>query len=366
MADRLNFNELSPPSSATTPLPKSAIHFSSKTNEEALIFDSSETYPEGIASKLLPREEHLGTPHGPISPRQKLARMLSVECVISTASSFATLPDLAKELEIEGTVYREIGAGSCGIVYEELGECKAIKLAKAGNEELENDWQFHKSIVEAFDKSTLKREELQVPKVYEFIRRNNDEWWKENLKNFPDKERVKEQMDVLITEQILPLPEELRHAIIDEWCPEELKKSATRDQANRDCLVRVYLGQHSPQGRIKPLKYFSIRNFALHVDKIADLDMERSHRLRLAHTMGQALAVMHWAAGTDAHDVEFVLGSSPTPKEPQDSPKGGLIRGMAKLMGGGQHNYKRRAVRLWLLDFNQCRHMTRNEDGKRI
>ncbi|KAF2431422.1 hypothetical protein EJ08DRAFT_567387, partial [Tothia fuscella] len=309
-----------------------------------------------------------------------LARMFTDDCVISTASSFANLPDLAKEKGTYGS-YREIGAGACGIVYEELGECKAIKLAKTMDEQLENDWQFHVAIVKAFDQSTILHEELQIPKVFDFIRRTDDAWWEKYKKLFPDEDRVKEQMDVLITEQILPLPEELRYAIIDEWCLEHLKKAAKEDPRNKDCLIRVYFGQHT-QHREKPLTSFPLRNYNLHVDKIVHLEIERAHRLRLAHTMGKALAVMHWSVGTDAHDVEFVLGSSPTPKEeltppkiktkPLDdktntSPKGstppkkGMLHGPSKL--GSQHNYKRRAVRLWMLDFNQCRKMSKDKAG---
>jgi hypothetical protein len=294
------------------------------------------------------------------SSQEKLTRMLSVRSIISTSSSFASRMEAAQTQGVRG-IYRSIGAGTCGIVYEELGTINAIKLAKTKDTQLWNDYQFHSSIVEKFHESPITTEELRVPACLWFAHRTDDEWWSLNRKRFLEQSRVVQQMDVLCTERILPLPKELRHAIIDQWCPEYLKDKAKAEPANRDCLVRVYLGKRRLE-RTRPLTMFQLRIFNLHVDQIQELNMVEYENI--ARTMGRALGVMHWSIGTDARDVEFVLGSAPTPKD---------VPVPAKNIAGKEphstwkevtkHNFKRRAICLWLLDFNQCRAMTKDESG---
>ncbi|KAK3384071.1 hypothetical protein B0T24DRAFT_72659 [Lasiosphaeria ovina] len=58
----------------------------------------------------------------------------------------------------------------------------------------------------------------------------------------------------------------------------------------------------------------------------------------LATAMGEAFAIMHWGAGVNGDDVEFVLGTSALKDESQ----------------GGALDFQHRAVGLYLLDFGQC------------
>ncbi|MCJ1236161.1 hypothetical protein MMC14_004138 [Varicellaria rhodocarpa] len=79
--------------------------------------------------------------------------------------------------------------------------------------------------------------------------------------------------------------------------------------------------------------------------------------------MAQAVAVLHWKAGLDANDVEFVLGSSPLSKIPPTSAdmehldKDGLRHLSQKL------DFHHRSVGMWLLDFDQCQKFEENEQG---
>ena len=295
-------------------------------------------------------------------PQAKLSRMLSVRSIISTASSFATRRKLAQANGVVG-LYRSIGAGTCGIVYEELGTINAIKLAKANNSQLWNDYQFHTLVVEKFAATPFaSRESLSIPKCLWFASRDDKAWWNEHLHRFPDQARVMIPRDVLCTERILPLPKELRHAIIDQWCPKALNAKAKAEKTNQDCLVRIYLGRRQTP-RSRPLSMFQLRNFNLWVDMIHELNIAQFGDV--AETMGLALGVLHWSVGTDARDVEFVLGSAPTPTEIpltyaqiRSMPASGSTWKQVK-----KHNFRRRAVRLWLLDFNQCQTMTRGGAG---
>ncbi|KAH6635154.1 hypothetical protein B0J18DRAFT_39470 [Chaetomium sp. MPI-SDFR-AT-0129] len=98
------------------------------------------------------------------------------------------------------------------------------------------------------------------------------------------------------------------------------------------------------QGKIGGL-FFSLRNFKLHLNHMIELKLDVK---TLARRMGIALAVLHWAAKTDARDVEFVLGSS-TNKD---------NTGVEEPEGYFDH-----ITELFVLDFNQVRAITMDDDG---
>lgn len=56
------------------------------------------------------------------------------------------------------------------------------------------------------------------------------------------------------------------------------------------------------------MKNFKLRNFPLHVNEMEDLQLDTC---TFAHIMGQNLAILHWKAGVDGNDIEFIFGSSP-------------------------------------------------------
>jgi hypothetical protein len=170
--------------------------------------------------------------------------------------------------------------------------------------------------------------------------------------------------NVLCTERILPIPREFREAIVDLWCPDTLKTIAKAEPANNDCLVRVYFGA-SRRERTRPLTMFQLRNFNLYVDQIQELNQFPEFE-EVAGNMGKALAIMHWRAGTDARDVEFVLGSPPTLLDGIPIDPDRLLNFKEPITTWHEvtrHNFRRHAVRLWLLDFNQCRFIQPNDDG---
>jgi hypothetical protein len=261
-------------------------------------------------------------------------------------------------------LYKSIGAGSCGTVFEKLGTTHAVKLAKPGwNIQLWNDYLIHTRVLEAFKGATV--EDLHIPKAFWFIEpKTGNAWWKINEDCFPPKYSAEPRPNVLCTERILPIPEELREAIIDLWCPDLLKSVAKAEPANNDCLVRVYLGASRRQ-RTRPLTMFQLRNFNLYVDQIRELNQLSDYE-EVASNMGKALAIMHWRVGTDARDIEFVLGSAPALVEETPIPSTRLeelkepISTWSEVTG---HNFRRRAIRLWMLDFNQCRYIKPDNDG---
>ncbi|KAI9899987.1 hypothetical protein N3K66_004249 [Trichothecium roseum] len=75
-----------------------------------------------------------------------------------------------------------------------------------------------------------------------------------------------------------------------------------------------------------------------------------------ARDMGEALAILHWAAHINAYDVEFVIGSEPWYVDDKD---GGDTAGAAERRGspgapdlGPEADFSKRLTRMWVLDFN--------------
>lgn len=95
---------------------------------------------------------------------------------------------------------------------------------------------------------------------------------------------------------------------------------------------------------------FTLRNFNLTLNHIEEMGVDPRE---WAGLMGRALAILHWEAEIDAHDVEFVLGSSPSKERP--------VMSYAEVLKLPQYtqtlylpNFKRRIVDMWVLDFNNC------------
>ncbi|KAK0717116.1 hypothetical protein B0T26DRAFT_281468, partial [Lasiosphaeria miniovina] len=110
-----------------------------------------------------------------------------------------------------------------------------------------------------------------------------------------------------------------------------LLDSILNDTPNKHCLARTYLGRDNG---VFTRAGFSLRNFPLYLKPMQELGLEV---IGLASAMGKAFAIMHWGAGVNGDDVEFVLGSSAVEHEVE----GGL-------------DFQHRAIRFYLLDFGQC------------
>lgn len=56
--------------------------------------------------------------------------------------------------------------------------------------------------------------------------------------------------NLLLLEYIPPFHPLARHALIDHYCPEELRADAKLQESNNDCLVRPYLETARPNHKI--------------------------------------------------------------------------------------------------------------------
>lgn len=92
-----------------------------------------------------------------------------------------------------------------------------------------------------------------------------------------------------------------------------------------------------------------------------------------AEQLASALATMHWIAEVDARDVEFVIGSAQAPTSPKvdgGAPPNEYIPLSARELEHMEPNTfteplvrSKSPLRLWLLDFNQYKTMSMDEEG---
>ncbi|KAI9869330.1 MAG: hypothetical protein M1813_000119 [Trichoglossum hirsutum] len=246
---------------------------------------------------------------------------------------------------------RRVGAGFCGTVWAPNQDPSAFKREDGGpGRSLLNDFEMHGRVLESLHqfeglKATGPSLHIQIPQRYGFIEAADREWWDKNLISFP---QGYSPCNVLHSERIPPLPQNIRELLIDKYCPTPLIPEITASDANRDCLIRPYLGRRriAPRDGDRPSKFkaFSLRNFPLHIDQMEQLDIGVGI-VTYAEMMAETLAIIHWYGEIDANDVEFVLAP----------PRCGTQSRLSNILG--DHT-------MWLLDFDCCRRMSM--DGKGV
>ncbi|KAJ5176580.1 uncharacterized protein N7482_002457 [Penicillium canariense] len=291
------------------------------------------------------------------TPQEVLHRLLTTRSAISTASSFARRQQAAIGTRTE---FREIGVGSIGRVFEQPGTPWAFKVLLLDNTaKLWNNYIMHLRIQQSFDTLGDVAGLAEVPRVAWFANKSSV-FWEENLDLFPDKSTFpRRAREVMCMEHIFPLPEQIRHAIIDVFCNPVNVSTAKTEPANKDCLVRILLGRKR-FGSSRPggSMFFSLRNYKFHLDQLQEIDLDAEE---YALSMADTLAALHWHTKIDALDIEFVLGS--TPLDQQSVRRMLPLRDAERLVPGSSTyeritntgpTFKKRIVSLWILDFDAC------------
>ena len=263
-------------------------------------------------------------------------------------------------------VLKEIGHGACGSVWasddvSNAGANSAYKRGDGGRRaSLPNDFAMHALTIRSFERwKTLKAQQalsstdICVPRCHRFVKADDDDWWSKNFGLFPA--AFHESCEVLESERVHPVSLSVRSALTEKYCPDNLKQRMLLDAPSEACLIRLYLGRqrfvktdHDPEAsRPHVRKFFSLRNFPLHIDQAPDLGLSDEVLARHAETMAEAIAVMHWIAGIDAGDVEFVLGA------PRSDATAHTVEDTSPLP---DHT-------LWMLDFDLCKRLELTESG---
>lgn len=221
--------------------------------------------------------------------------------------------------------YQKIGFGQCGLIFHKNGLEAVIKVARPFfQDSLYADSLAHRAVQAAFDKQP-EAPTCRLPKFHTH-HEETSAWWEDNETLLAEQHPTFPlPSSVLISEYIPPLPQTVREALIEQYCPKIKYEEALRDPLNHHCLTRVYLGRRRVPNQ--PLQTnFSLRNFNLHLDQMIDMDLPVG---KYAEAIGETLAILHWGAHIDAYDVEFVLGSEALSKTEA-------------------------TTRIWVLDFNLC------------
>lgn len=223
----------------------------------------------------------------------------------------------------------------------QTGRPFAVKKEAPGNALLRtsllHEVSLHRAVQAAFDKyDGAIQSNICVPLVHSVIDATDDQFWQLHLNMFPTGYR--ERTTLVQMDRILPLPKVIRKALIAQFYPSQgspinpqTLDTLLNNRENKHCLVRTYLGREN--GVINQQR-FSLRNFPLYLGSMKRLGLDVAG---LANSMGKAYALMHWGAGVNGDDVEFVLGTSET---------GGP--------GDQDIDFQHRAVGFYLLDFGQC------------
>ncbi|KAH8641428.1 hypothetical protein IG631_04369 [Alternaria alternata] len=293
-------------------------------------------------------------------PEIILQRMLSTKSAISTGSSLAEANQLAHD-DTTQQHFTNIGQGQCGTVFALKGTTMVIKLPNSMNKEKElfTDFQMHKLVWDAFSAFASIQEDIHVPRIGAWVSPKSTQFWDTMAALFP--QDVETPNYGLISERIYPLPLPVREAIVDALCPKAIKddKSTFLNRTeNKNCLVRLYLGRRNDSRKMEA-RNVRLRNFPLHVDEMERLGLDTSS---FAKTMAKALAFLHWKAGVDANDVEFVLGSTP---QVTGAPTKEDVLTADKDTAAEMFttDFQHRTISLWLLDFNQCKLFDHNSAG---
>lgn len=282
-----------------------------------------------------------------ISPKDILQCTLSIRSEVQTASSFVERMNRLRLLD--KTIFRCIGRGSCGTVWEVPGTETAFKTSSGTGPNagaLAVDYHLtmnafghflgHQHQLESiFPGLTMPR----VPRPKKIFGKEST-WLAENSGKFPASDVPKAAVDIIEMQRILPLPAPTRTALIDHFFDPHVRGEAHDDPENKDCLVRLYLGSRRPP---EGAQLDSLRNFQLYCDMAVELGLDVAV---LARALAASLAVLHWAVNTDAMDVEWVLASAAASE---------VIEEFDPHVSRNLPNFKKRVTHVWVLDFDKAR-----------
>ena len=285
------------------------------------------------------------------SPEVILRRMFSTTSAISTASLLAETNQRARDdASLQG--FLNIGKGQCGVVFALKGTTMVIKIPNNPSkiEELSTDYQMHKLVYSAFESLGSVSLPVHIPRCEAWVAPQDTEFWNSKRAFFPEETTILNY--ALLSEHIFPLPLPVRESIVDALCPKAVKNSKVEflnKAENKDCLARLYLGRRNDSRKMEA-RNVRLRNFALHIDEMERLGIDaKIYAIPMAH----ALAILHWKAGIDANDVEFVLGSSRATTSPPTDQQG----------QAATQDFGHRTMSIWLLDFNQCKQFNHDAEG---
>ncbi|KAK2766864.1 hypothetical protein FQN54_006178 [Arachnomyces sp. PD_36] len=287
------------------------------------------------------------------SLKEILRRTLSAKSAVST-SSFAERMNNARFHEQK--LFPCIGRGSCGTIWEQPGT-KIVYKTSPDESALWNDFHMTNNVYNSFVSLQSMMEASfpgitlpRIPKASRFFTSSNA-WWDITHKKFPPGTFTKQNNTAIQLSRILPLPSQVRDALIQLYFDPLHVNEALADPENKHCLVRLYFGKTRETTDPHPT---SLWNFELYLDMAQSLELDVE---LITKEMAVSLALIHWAAKCDGMDAEWVLGSAASeevlaPYDPEFSSKQPVDI---------EPDFKSRTTYLWVLDFDKSRPIEYNQ-----
>ncbi|KAM0237886.1 hypothetical protein ACHAP5_008837 [Fusarium lateritium] len=181
----------------------------------------------------------------------------------------------------------------------------AMKLANdLFSRELWHDYSMSKHICEAFTLVNITG--VNFPNFNSYSPRDDSKVWTDIPHDYWF------STNAFLTERIPPIPASLQISLGMAFSKRLNGVPVTDELLSHDCLVHLYFG--SLEGPTQHLDNGPLRNFELHLNHMIELNLDKSFYFAVVRDMATTLAVLHWAAGTAANGVKFVLGG---PRESQ-------------------------------------------------
>ncbi|EXJ64562.1 hypothetical protein A1O7_00898 [Cladophialophora yegresii CBS 114405] len=284
--------------------------------------------------------------------KEILKQTLSFGTMNLETSSSAGPKNEARFLPCYGRQLRDIGRGSCGSVFEVPGTTFAIKKG-ANTKAIWNDFNLTNHAYNSYltwagllTHSFPGRRVPRVPGAQFFNGPASTDFWDVALKQFPKGDRTRAA--AFHIDRILPVPQRTRMALVREFYQDSRRTqhSVLSNQANKDCLIRVYLGSNNPSTQAYDVTT-TLRNFPLYLDqaKLIGLDITA-----YAEEMAIGFAILHWQAQIDAADTEFVIGSSTSTTFRTTYPDHDARPPPTSTVDDFTH----RETQMWMLDYDKC------------
>ncbi|KAK3934147.1 hypothetical protein QBC46DRAFT_400550 [Diplogelasinospora grovesii] len=290
--------------------------------------------------------------------------------IFSTTSSSESqtekhTPDQPSDSNRPPEIFRNIGRGTCGSVYEMSATNRCIKLGRQWPVMLK-DFQRAKSAWESVNllQPRLTQHFLElgasisvpnVPRPYHYNMNCLGalaRYEKQNCSgrnNGPARSTLPTSHSRgrpgYVMERIPPIPTSARVALVKEMLDDAGQAEFLSDQENEDCLIRPYFGQSKADGA----SINTLRNLPLYADQMDGIGLDTK---TLVIELAVGLAIIHWHALLDGKGVEFVLSASGLPQDPR---KSDMDYGPDRQAPEFVTDTSRRETHLWMLDFDKAK-----------
>ena len=221
----------------------------------------------------------------------------------------------------EPTTPTRIGAGSFATVYASPGRPIAIKVAHAPDHAAQVEWEF--TSLQAVLAATHNKPDalFMVPRPLAYYDPQTDTLLfppsvqhttgqiRRRLAPHPRPFNPEFFADLpprpcYVMDRAAPLPRHIARRVRAHFYPR-----IASVQVPPPLICRLYFGTE-----LRPSTFVSPANFPLDAaryDLLRDGDEDLPPKHEVAEGMGEMLAVIHWQAGYDARDIEFVMAGAP-------------------------------------------------------